>query len=554
MKKPAILMLAAAFLLSACSGEEKTQEVSVTTAPSPETAVEETAPQPEVEEKGSQPEAGDTAPRQEAEGTGQSREEETAPALEKEVKDHLPVAFHVTTNYRSISDEDQDTGETMLYCSAPDMHITNEGYEALAGAVDDYWDNVWSNVTDSYNEMRSDAREYHESEYHYEYYELSHTGELVRGDDTVFSFFDNEYCYFGGAHPNSYSHGVNFDARSGRLLTLRDVTADYDKLYSGVLKQLADMNSEYGGSMLFDGYESTVEEMFYGDDALEWLLKPNGVLIYFNQYAIAPYAAGIQNVFFPFSQYPGLFKEEYIHTGGMICPLPWDGLQMDVNGDGAEDDVCLSWEDDPEAYTSKITISVNGSETSCTEYGSYYRAWVLQDADGNGWCYVELTQDNDWTLIDVFDLTGRLPSFAGEMSGMSMSEPVTSPENFAMTVHIDLLGTYFSTRDYHLGEDGMPEGNVGYFTLSGCGPDGYMTSVRELPAVLYETMDGPEGEKTTLPAGTRFYPRRTDGESWVMMELEDGSFCRIDLEKEDYLHTIDGVSEYDCFEQIYYAG
>ena len=57
-----------------------------------------------------------------------------------------------------------------------------------------------------------------------------------------------------------------------------------------------------------------------------------------------------------------------------------------------------------------------------------------------------------------------------------------------------------------------------------------------------------------LPAGTRFYPCRTDGSSFVEMELEDGRKCDILLEMEDYFSKINGMDEWDCFDGLAYAG
>jgi len=60
----------------------------------------------------------------------------------------------------------------------------------------------------------------------------------------------------------------------------------------------------------------------------------------------------------------------------------------------------------------------------------------------------------------------------------------------------------------------------------------------------------------TIPSGSSFTITGTDGMSFVEAELDDGRTCRIPVRKGDgeWEWKINGVSEYDCFEQIPYAG
>jgi len=64
----------------------------------------------------------------------------------------------------------------------------------------------------------------------------------------------------------------------------------------------------------------------------------------------------------------------------------------------------------------------------------------------------------------------------------------------------------------------------------------------------------PGEKKEELPAGTKFYFLRTDGETYVDARLEDGRECRIMVEYTDYEYQINGISEWECFEEVIYAG
>ena len=87
---------------------------------------------------------------------------------------------------------------------------------------------------------------------------------MKRGDDRIFSYVTTDYSYLGGAHPNVVYNGYNYDTKTGKRLTLRDVAEDYDSLYAQVLDTLRAFQEEQEDFMFFEDYEDTVRGMFYG--------------------------------------------------------------------------------------------------------------------------------------------------------------------------------------------------------------------------------------------------------------------------------------------------
>ena len=64
-----------------------------------------------------------------------------------------------------------------------------------------------------------------------------------------------------------------------------------------------------------------------------------------------------------------------------------------------------------------------------------------------------------------------------------------------------------------------------------------------------------EAEETEeVPAGTEFHFLRTDNESYVDMKMDDGRDCRVHVEFDGWERTVNGISEYDAFDGILYAG
>lgn len=69
---------------------------------------------------------------------------------------------------------------------------------------------------------------------------------------------------------------------------------------------------------------------------VQWFLTNDGVTIWFNQYDIAPYAAGPVTVEIPFEKQGDLFEKQYETTKtSYVKELPEYGtVEADVNGDG----------------------------------------------------------------------------------------------------------------------------------------------------------------------------------------------------------------------------
>lgn len=130
-------------------------------------------------------------------------------------------------------------------------------------------------------------------------YEHDVTIALAGMGPRVISAVAYSYDYSGGAHPNSWTYAINIDRDSGaavadaRLLPdgkdevlaaecARQIVNWYDAetdLSEG--EQIAQLNETYPGAVLA-----------HVRDFTRWRLTPDGAVIQFDSYAVAPYAAG----------------------------------------------------------------------------------------------------------------------------------------------------------------------------------------------------------------------------------------------------------------------
>ena len=132
---------------------------------------------------------------------------------------------------------------------------------------------------------------------------------VARADAACFSFYKTTDSWYGGAHPFAYQVGFSIDSTSGKVLELEDVLTDYDAFYEEVIRALEEQeNSDY----FFEDWKDTLQAEFYDDPSqqVNWVLTRDGISVWFNQYEIAPYAAGPVYLDFPVQGYGNLIREE----------------------------------------------------------------------------------------------------------------------------------------------------------------------------------------------------------------------------------------------------
>ena len=150
---------------------------------------------------------------------------------------------------------------------------------------------------------------------HFYAYSFYSNVSTARMDDTVVSVLQVNSVYSGGAHPNSAQQAYNLDLQNCIELTLSDVILPdgADVLQEQVLTRLSERFGSLENSGLYPDYQEVVKGCF-DDDGLtsNWYFSENGLVIYFNCYDIAPYAAGIIKVEIPYEMLEGVVKPVYL--------------------------------------------------------------------------------------------------------------------------------------------------------------------------------------------------------------------------------------------------
>jgi len=129
---------------------------------------------------------------------------------------------------------------------------------------------------------------------------ISHT--VTYASERVLSvWLDFGFYVVGQAHPSGWTYAVNYDPAAGRLLALADLFLPGSD-YLGVLSRycLADLDRQ-GVLAWGDGALPAPENYEH-----KWVVTDAGLLINFDEYTVAPYAAGPQSVVVPYQELRGV--------------------------------------------------------------------------------------------------------------------------------------------------------------------------------------------------------------------------------------------------------
>jgi len=124
--------------------------------------------------------------------------------------------------------------------------------------------------------------------------------DLTYDQDGVVSLYHDEYTYTGGAHGSTVRRSETWDTRTGQRLSLfqfvKDPTGYHEKIMDAI-RQQAELQIQRGENIYFEDYPQLISEHFNPES---FYLTPEGVVIYFQQYEIAPYAGGLPEFTIPF--------------------------------------------------------------------------------------------------------------------------------------------------------------------------------------------------------------------------------------------------------------
>jgi hypothetical protein len=122
---------------------------------------------------------------------------------------------------------------------------------------------------------------------------------LTYNEICIISLYSDKYEFTGGAHGNTLRTSQTWNMQKGRTIKLSELfrgDVDY-KAY--ILKQVA-MQIEQDPSIYFPDWEKLIVKTFNENN---FYAAYEGLVVYYQQYDIAPYSSGIREFIIPYGAY-----------------------------------------------------------------------------------------------------------------------------------------------------------------------------------------------------------------------------------------------------------
>jgi hypothetical protein len=120
---------------------------------------------------------------------------------------------------------------------------------------------------------------------------------ITYNEECIISLYSDKYEYTGGAHGNTVRTSQTWNMQTKKMIELAELfpcSFDYKLyIYRKIKEQIA-----LDPSIYFEDYEKLVVETFNPEN---YYATPEGLIIYYQQYDIAPYASGIREFLIPYS-------------------------------------------------------------------------------------------------------------------------------------------------------------------------------------------------------------------------------------------------------------
>lgn len=125
-------------------------------------------------------------------------------------------------------------------------------------------------------------------------YELINECNITYNYKKLVSLYQDEYTFSGGAHGATVRKAQTWDLELAREIPLKSFFGQNEYYQIDIIKQINEQIAkqiEEGNDIFFPDYCSLVLETFRLEN---YYLTPKGIIIFFQQYDIAPYSSGIQ--------------------------------------------------------------------------------------------------------------------------------------------------------------------------------------------------------------------------------------------------------------------
>lgn len=182
--------------------------------------------------------------------------------------------------------------------ASDDLTPVNDYYSDKATALENYCKTVLMNQ--AIEQYKNSRKQNHPMDP----YEVVQKYNITMLSDELLSLYYDRYIYTGGAHGNTIRYSNTWDLIQCMILRLQEFfpgSANYsDDIVNAVIrsvsKQMA-LPESNRSCLYFDDYRQNIPRTFNKNN---FYLLSDGVVVYFQQYDIAPYYCGILQFLIPY--------------------------------------------------------------------------------------------------------------------------------------------------------------------------------------------------------------------------------------------------------------
>lgn len=178
------------------------------------------------------------------------------------------------------------------------LSVQNKINEGVKEQVDEFYE-YSMNVL--FPQAKNDYMESLNSGYTFNPYSAYSQYTITYNKNCFFSYYYDNYTFTGGAHGNTIRHSKTTSLNSGDTISLSDFFRKEENYKEIVLTEIlrqAEKNMSADPNLYFENYKELIVKNF---NKKSFYLSDDGIVIYFGQYDIAPYAVGIVEFTIPYS-------------------------------------------------------------------------------------------------------------------------------------------------------------------------------------------------------------------------------------------------------------
>lgn len=220
-------------------------------------------------------------------------------------KSKATSSFQTSSNTMEVEtkeiSEDNDLVEVRLKIPKITKAKDKETEEKFNKLIEDKVLELKNQVAD---QAKSDYETYKKEGFEFHKYEVYSEFKVTYNKNNFLSIPLRTYYYTGGAHGLTIQYGYNFDFNKGTEVSLKNFFKEgFD--YKGIInkeirKQIQEKKDEYYPELKFDSIE----------DNQTYYIDGENLVVFYQQYEIAPYSSGIREFKIPLKDFKDNIKDE----------------------------------------------------------------------------------------------------------------------------------------------------------------------------------------------------------------------------------------------------